>query len=73
MNEGDATILAHNILTWNKVVLLKVLLFARHFLANRSPTRDDILKRDIMNFDSQNCTLGCGFNETPKHIFFECD
>jgi hypothetical protein len=26
-----------------------------------------------LNFDSQNCTLGCRFNETPKHIFFNCD
>ncbi|GAU10824.1 hypothetical protein TSUD_425310, partial [Trifolium subterraneum] len=60
-------------LVWNKVVPVKVSVFAWRFMENRIPTRDNLFKRGILNFDAQHCVLGCGFNETLSHLFFTCD
>ncbi|GAU19662.1 hypothetical protein TSUD_240100 [Trifolium subterraneum] len=60
-------------LVCNKVVPVKVSVFAWRFMENRIPTRDNIFKRGILNIDAQHCVLGCGFDETLSHLFFTCD
>ncbi|GAU11113.1 hypothetical protein TSUD_197370 [Trifolium subterraneum] len=60
-------------LVWNKVVPVKVSVFAWRFMENRIPTRDNLFKRGILNIDAQHCVLGCGFDETLSHLFFTCD
>jgi hypothetical protein len=55
-----------------KSVPLKVSIFAWGFMANRLPTKDNLFKREIVNVDSQFCTLVCGFEEFLSHLFFVC-
>jgi hypothetical protein len=52
---------------------LKVSVFALHFVADRLPTRDNLLRRGIVNVDSQFCSLDCGFVESLSHLFFVCE
>ncbi|GAU17848.1 hypothetical protein TSUD_329740 [Trifolium subterraneum] len=55
-------------LVWNKVVPVKVSVFAWRFMENRIPTRDNLFKRGILYIDAQHCVLGCGFDETLSHL-----
>ncbi|CAJ2666603.1 unnamed protein product [Trifolium pratense] len=63
-----------NALVWNKVAQVKVSMFAWHVLANRIPTRENLLiRRGILNFDAQQCVLGCGLSESLSHLLFFCN
>lgn len=39
---------------------------------NRLPTRDNLVKRDVITPDNSRCTGGCGQEETASHLLFQC-
>jgi hypothetical protein len=45
---------------WYKDVSLKISLFAWRLLHNRLPTKDNLVRRDIIPHESQLCVSGCG-------------
>jgi hypothetical protein len=59
---------------WHKQVPLKVSLMAWRLLRNRLPTKDNLLRRNIINSDDTMCaTAGCGIMESAQHLFLHCD
>ncbi|KAK2440989.1 hypothetical protein QL285_012338 [Trifolium repens] len=59
-------------LIWNKQVSLKVSVLAWRLLRNRVPTKDNLVRRNIIPHDSQLCVNGCGGLETAQHLFLSC-
>jgi hypothetical protein len=57
---------------WNKHVPLKVVLFAWHLFRDRLPTKDNLLRRGVIPFDSRLCIAGCNSVETSTHLFLHC-
>jgi len=64
--------LAPSNLTWHKDVPLKVTVFAWRLLCERLPTKDNLLRRDIIHHDNQLCLRGCRMEETTDHLFLSC-
>ena len=58
---------------WHKDVPLKVVLFAWRLIRDRLPTKDNLLRRGVIHFDSRLCGAGCGTNETSYHLFLHCN
>jgi hypothetical protein len=58
---------------WLKQVPLKVLLFAWRLFRNRLPTKDNLLRRQVLHSDNINCVGGCGSLENAEHLFLGCD
>ncbi|GAU47696.1 hypothetical protein TSUD_190240 [Trifolium subterraneum] len=63
----------HNDVIWNKVVPLKVSLFAWRLLNNRLPSKDNLTRRGMHLEDSELCLGGCGVAETIDHLIVGCD
>ncbi|MCH80856.1 70 kDa peptidyl-prolyl isomerase [Trifolium medium] len=59
-------------LIWHKHVPLKVSVLAWRLLRNRLPTKDNLVRRNIISHDSQLCVSGCGGLETSHHLFLSC-
>jgi hypothetical protein len=57
---------------WLKQVPLKVVLFVWRLFRDRLPTKDNLFRRRVINFDAQLCTGGCGEVETSSHLLFHC-
>lgn len=57
---------------WHKEVPLKVTNFAWRFLRERLPTKDNLLRRDILYHDNHLCAGGAGMEETTNHLFLSC-
>ena len=57
---------------WNKQVPLKVVLFAWRLFRDRLPTKDNLLCRGVIPFDSRLCIAGCNSVETSTHLFLHC-
>jgi len=57
---------------WNKQVPLKVVLFAWRLFRDRLPTKDNLLRRGVIPFDSRLCIVGCNTVETSYHLFLHC-
>ncbi|MCH81942.1 cytochrome P450 [Trifolium medium] len=64
---------SHKDVVWNKLVPLKVSLFMWRLLNNRLPTKDNLIRREILDGDSALCSGACGKEETLSHLFFDCD
>jgi len=58
---------------WHKQALLKVSIFAWRLLCNRLPTKDNLVRRQILHHEDNMCVTGCGSIETTDHLFFTCD
>jgi len=58
---------------WHKDVPLKVVLFAWRLLRDRLPTKDNLLRRGVINHDSRTCVAGCDLVESSSHLFLHCD
>jgi hypothetical protein len=48
---------------WLKSVPLKVSIYVWRLHRNRWPTKDNLVRRDIIADDSRLCVAGCNFNE----------
>ena len=57
---------------WNKQVPLKVVLFAWRLFRDRLPTKDNLLRRGVIPFDSRLCVVGCDSVETSTHLLLHC-
>jgi hypothetical protein len=45
---------------WHKDVPLKVVLFAWRLFRDRLPTKYNLHRRHVLDFNAQNCVGGCG-------------
>ena len=57
---------------WNKHVPLKVVLFAWRLFRDRLPTKDNLLRRGVIPYDSRLCIAECNTVETSTHLFLHC-
>ncbi|PNX94589.1 70 kDa peptidyl-prolyl isomerase [Trifolium pratense] len=64
---------AHKDVIWNKVVLLKVTLFAWRMLNDRLPSKYNLICRSMHLENSALCLGGCGVDETIDHLVVGCD
>jgi hypothetical protein len=57
---------------WHKHIPSKVSLFVWRLLRNRLPTRDNLLRRNIIQDQGSVCVAGCEALETARHLFLLC-
>ena len=57
---------------WHKDVPLKVVLFAWRLFRDRLSTKDNLLRRGVINYDSRTCVAGCDLVESSPHLFLHC-
>ena len=50
-------------LVWHKQVLLKVSIFAWQLLRDRLPTKNNLLRRGLLNVEAARCVAGCSLDE----------
>jgi hypothetical protein len=41
-------------------------------IRDRLPTKNNLYRRQVLDFDDQNCVRGCGLIETSTHLFLHC-
>jgi len=58
---------------WHRHIPEKVSLFVWRLLRNRIPTKDSLLRRNIIHVNDLECVFGCGASETVNHLFLVCD
>ena len=58
---------------WHRNIPEKVSLFVWRLLRNRLPSKDNLLRRNILHVNDLACVTGCGASETAKHLFLDCD
>jgi len=58
---------------WHKDVPLKVVLFAWRLFRDRLSTKDNLFRRQVIDFDAQACVGECGEMETSSHLLLHCD
>ena len=60
---------------WHRQAPLKASLFAWRLLRNRLPTKDNLVRRRVLQNDDNVCVGGggCSCPETVNHLFFGCD
>jgi len=56
---------------WHKLVPAKVSIFAWHLLQNRILTRDNLVRRLVLQPQDNLCGGGCGSIETTDHLFLD--
>jgi len=42
-------------------------------LRNRLPTKDNLLRRNVLHANNLVCAIGCGAPETATHLFLDCE
>jgi hypothetical protein len=52
---------------------LKVSILAWRLLRDRLPTKNNLLRRGIIQADNIRCVAGCGFDESATHPFLHCE
>jgi hypothetical protein len=57
---------------WHKSVPLKVSCLVWRLFHNRLLTRDNLLRRCVLDQNSVHCVGGCGCAESITHLFIEC-
>ena len=57
---------------WHKNIPLKVVVFAWRLFWNRLPTKENLLRRNVLDNNSCLCVSGCGSLETANHLFIHC-
>jgi len=58
---------------WSKDVPLKVVLLVWRLFRDRLPTKDNLLRRGVISYDSRLCVAGCDSKETSSHLFLHCN
>jgi hypothetical protein len=58
---------------WHKLVPAKVSIFAWRLLQNRISTRDNLIRRLVLQPQDNLCGGGCGNIETADHLFLGCN
>ena len=58
---------------WHKRAPLKVSLFAWRLFCNQLLTKDNLVRRHVLDIDDNVCVGGCGSQETANHLLFCCD
>jgi len=58
---------------WHKDVPLKVVLFVWRLIRDRLPTKDNLHRRHVIDYDVLICVGGCGLIETSTHLFIHCN
>jgi len=58
---------------WHKDVPLKVVLFGWRLFRDRLPTKDNLLRRSVIDHDSRMCVAGCDLVESSSHLFLHCN
>ena len=59
-------------LIWHKKVPLKVSIFAWRLLRDRLPTKNNLLRRGVVDAEAVMCVTGCGLEESVPHLFIHC-
>ena len=59
-------------LIWHKQVPLKVSIFAWQLLRDRLPTKNNLLRRGVIDAEAVMCVTGCGLEESAPHLFIHC-
>lgn len=54
-----------------RLFFMKVSLFVWRLLRNRLPTKNNLCKRGILHQDAQFYVVGCGQQESAKHLFLQ--
>jgi len=57
---------------WHKLIPSKVSLFVWRLLRNKIPTKDNLLRRRVLQITETTCVSGCGDTETASHLFLGC-
>jgi hypothetical protein len=57
---------------WHKQVPLKVSIVAWRLLKDRLPTRNNLVRRGIVQVAGTMCVAGCGNEESAAHLFPHC-
>ncbi|GAU33009.1 hypothetical protein TSUD_358760 [Trifolium subterraneum] len=58
---------------WMKSVPLKVNIFIWRLFLNRLPTKDNLLRRGVIEVHMVLCSTNCGKSEDVVHLFLQCD
>jgi len=58
---------------WHQNIPEKVSLFVWRLLRNRLPTKDNLMRRNIIHANDLACVNGCGVAETTTHLFIDCE
>jgi len=58
---------------WHRYIPTKVSLLVRRLLRNRLPTKDNLLRRRVVQAEDTVSAYGCGESESANHLFLECD
>jgi len=53
-------------------VSLKVSILAWRLLRDRLPTKNNLLRRGVIDAEAVMCVTGCGLEETVPHLFIHC-
>jgi hypothetical protein len=62
----------HVDIIWNKIVPLKMSLFAWRMLQDRLSTKDNLVRRDVTLETGVLCSGGCGMDEDVDHLILGC-
>ncbi|XP_058768054.1 uncharacterized protein LOC131641768 [Vicia villosa] len=57
---------------WNRAIPSKVSGLGWRLLQNRIPTVNNLIKRGVLDQNSNRCAGECGREESVSHLFFEC-
>jgi len=73
----------NNFVSPNNIVFFKNNIIQTHTLKyysnlwrlfrDRLPTKDNLLRRGVINHDSQTCVAGCDLVESSSHLFLHCN
>src|SRR4051812_49603861 len=69
---GDAQLFRGSQVWWSKVVPLKVNIFIWRLFGIRLPTKDNLMRRNILAEENQTCSNGCMEPEDRDHICVRC-
>jgi len=58
---------------WQKHIPSKVFVLVWRLLRNRLPTKDNLVRRQVIPITDTVCITGCGGLETSAHLFLHCD
>ncbi|XP_058733344.1 uncharacterized protein LOC131604950 [Vicia villosa] len=57
---------------WNRFIPLKVAVLVWRLFQNKIASKDNLVKRGVLNQTQSDCPYGCAVTENASHIFFEC-
>jgi len=58
---------------WHRYIPAKVSLFVWRLLRNCLPTKDNLMRRRVLQVTDTACVYGCGDSESANHLFLECE